>query len=1140
MHQRILLLLLCTGLFAPISQGQTTVIYDPDETDSTPHDTTGNPLTLSVVSGSATQSGALSGTGNVTKSGAGTLTLTGTHAYTGDTYVNGGSLGIDGVNGAISDTTRIYVGFSSDGTLSITNGGEVTPSSFVELGHSSGVTGTLNIEGANSQLTTGYYLDVGFDGNGTLNITNGGSLTTSSFARLGVNATGVGTGLVSGTGSEFNVAAQLELGTYGNGTLTIADGGTVTAQALHFDRLVTGSGTLNLNDGGTLVITSSGGIENYGTTGDATLNLSGGTLQAASTSWSTTVAATLTNNTTVNTNGVSIALNGDLSGTGGLAKIGAGTLTLGGTNIYDGGTSVTGGLIEFSALSALGTGTITLDGGGLRWGSGTATDVSARLTAIGAGGGTFDTNGNNVTLATGLTGTGAVTKQGNGVLSFTGTNSYEGGTTVTGGLIEFSALGDFGTGNVTLNGGGLRWASSITTDISSRLTAIGSAGGTFDTNGNDVILATGITSTGNLTKQGVGALTLSGTNTLTNVAINGGSLDLTSGATINASGWISFADASGSSGSGNITDATLNTGTTLYLGYNGASTLTIGSGGTVTAATLDLAATANGNATLNLDTGGILQVGGTEGITAGNGTVALNLSGGTIKLTSSDFTTYVGATLTGTTTINTNGLNGGFYGPLSGNGGFTKHGSGILTVTNSNTYSGTVTVDAGTLLVNTAPDLGTGNGDVTVNAGAALAAATSLEFARNISVNGTDAVIVSPNHLEVGSAGDGAMTISNGGLVGSGTTTTLAYYGSDTGTIDVTGTNSFLYAQTALRVGYGGTGTLSIGSGGTANARNLIIAAQSGSNGTINLNTGGTLKVGGTDGIAGGDGTGTFNFAGGTLKVGGDARVSAAPASDSIDLTNLPTEIGNVIADNTPQVGDTGLTTSVAMTLTHASTIDTNGSAASLSGILSGTGSLTKAGDGTLTLANANTYSGTTSVNAGTLVVNGSLANTAVTIADGATLGGSGSIAGLTTIGSGATLAPGNFPGTITFSAGLTFDAGAILDFQLGTVSDLIAVTGGTLTGPSSGTVTLNLSDSGGFGAGTYTLFDYTSATLSDFDVADFALGSTIAGYDYSFNLTGSALQLVAATSAVPEPSTYAAIFGALALGLTACRKRRK
>ena len=100
---------------------------------------------------------------------------------------------------------------------------------------------------------------------------------------------------------------------------------------------------------------------------------------------------------------------------------------------------------------------ITLNGGGLQWAAGTTTDISSRL-ALGAAGATFDTNGNNVTFATGLTGAGGITKAGAGMLTLGATNTYAGGTTVTGGLINFTAAGNFGSGQITLNGGGLRWA----------------------------------------------------------------------------------------------------------------------------------------------------------------------------------------------------------------------------------------------------------------------------------------------------------------------------------------------------------------------------------------------------------------------------------------------------------------------------------------------------------------------------------------------------------------------------------------------------------------------------------------------------------------------------------------------------------
>lgn len=118
--------------------------------------------------------------------------------------------------------------------------------------------------------------------------------------------------------------------------------------------------------------------------------------------------------------------------------------------------------------------------------------------------------------------------------------------------------------------------------------------------------------------------------------------------------------------------------------------------------------------------------------------------------------------------------------------------------------------------------------------------------------------------------------------------------------------------------------------------------------------------------------------------------------------------------------------------------------------------------------------------------------------------------------------------------------SGSVLDFELGTASDQIVLVGGSLTRPGTiGGVTLNLFNSGGFAAGTYTLINYTSAVASSGCAANsFALGSTIPGYTYNLSLSGNSLQLTA-TSAIPEPSTYAALASLAALGLAVWRHRR-
>ncbi len=228
--------------------------------------------------------------------------------------------------------------------------------------------------------------------------------------------------------------------------------------------------------------------------------------------------------------------------------------------------------------------------------------------------------------------------------------------------------------------------------------------------------------------------------------------------------------------------------------------------------------------------------------------------------------------------------------------------------------------------------------------------------------------------------------------------------------------------------------------------------------------------------------------------------------------------------------------------------------------ILTGTAGLSKAytDTSTFTISSASTYTGDTGISYGTLKLGagGSITGSRIitigfdatfdvadvpggySLVSGQSLNGAGSVAGALTVGAGATLTNRN--GTPTFTGGLALNDGATLNFNLGSGIGLIAVSGSSLTGPSSGAITLNLSDDGDFAADTaYTLFDFTGATLAGFDLADFTLGTAPLGYDYSIEFNGNTLQLTAVASSVPEPATAALGFGSAALVAVLVRRRR-
>ncbi|MBM0106344.1 autotransporter domain-containing protein [Steroidobacter sp. S1-65] len=243
-----------------------------------------------------------------------------------------------------------------------------------------------------------------------------------------------------------------------------------------------------------------------------------------------------------------------------------------------------------------------------------------------------------------------------------------------------------------------------------------------------------------------------------------------------------------------------------------------------------------------------------------------------------------------------------------------------------------------------------------------------------------------------------------------------------------------------------------------------------------------------------------FNAGGGVIDTEADLTLtSSLQGTGSLTKRGAATLIisstfniysgGTVIEDGTVQFGNGGPGFNTAIpangNITNDGVLAFNYSAArAYNNLISGTGSVIQRGTGAMTLAGNNTYTGATNVDAGALLINGdqSAATGLVTVANGATLGGSGIIGGAVTVADGGHLAPGNSPGTLTMGA-LTLSSGSVLDFELGeanavggTYNDLINVNGDLTL---DGTLNVALSAGGTYGAGIYRLINYTG-TLTD------------------------------------------------------------
>lgn len=513
----------------------------------------------------------ISGTGNLTKTGTGTLTLGGNNAsYTGEVAINGGTvalttlpglsaqndvnvaagttLDISAVPRLSGDAAPVQIGeLSGSGTISVGNNALVTnigtgattafSGTLIATNHSwdsSGLDSSLRKFGAGTLVIDGMTADIGnvYVAQGALSQTS--DTTSIVYLAVGSSATAVeaNNSRLNVSGGALNIAESLSVGDWGGyGTLS-QTGGTVTITTGCDD--LSHCASLNVgNQGGTGTYDISGGTlsllggshaigRNSGNnpTSSGELNISGDALVELSPYGETRgflVIGDRDPGTQANSTGV-------INQTGGILRIAnASDLNLGGygsgTYNLDGGTLEIGGA-SLKGLYGGGGGTGSYDfnlGGGTIKVIGTALTTAVNAELVDGTNSTIDTNGFGATWSGVLSGTGNLIKAGAGTLTLSGAHTYEGITTINAGTLSVGASTNFGTGGLVFNGGTLAATGDASTGQSVTLQA---GGGTFDVaDVNETLTISGaggagttITGAGGLTKVGAGTLSLNVTN----------------------------------------------------------------------------------------------------------------------------------------------------------------------------------------------------------------------------------------------------------------------------------------------------------------------------------------------------------------------------------------------------------------------------------------------------------------------------------------------------------------------------------------------------------------------------------------------------------------------------------------------------
>jgi len=996
----------------------------------------------------------------VVKDGAGTLVLNGSNAYAGGTFITDGTLQV--ASGAGLGIGRVEM--SGISTLAVTG-----TTSFKQ-NFSLAQTPTVSIAAGQNATFAGVVGDNIDVPGASLTVTGGGTMT---LANAGNSYTG-GTTVIGN--STVSIGADGALGA-GAAGVTLGD--------------ATSAGTISFRNNSA-----------FTTDRSFTLGAGGGIFDTAGTA--------------------AIDVDGSISGSGGLAKTGTGTLTLFGANSYTGATHVAAGVLRAGVADAFNTnGAMQLDAGATLDLNGQAQTVGSLLGggSVTLGAATFTTGGDGTsTLFSGaMSGTGDLVKTGAGTLTLTGANTYSGGTTVSGGTLA-------GTTD-SLQGAILNNARVV-----------------FDQAANG-IYAGNMNGTGALVKSGAGVVALTGANTYSGgTTVDGGTLAGTAtslqGNILNNAVVQFDQNAAGIfAGVMNGTGALVKSGTgTLTLtGANSYTGGTLISGGTLAGDTASIQGNIVDNAQLVFNQAADGVFGGTI---AGSGSLTKTGAG---TLTLSGVSAYTGGTTVSAGTLAGTSLSlqgtiqddaavvfnqnfaGVFGGSIAGTGSVTKSGFGALFLAGANTYSGGTIVSGGSLIGTTASL----QGGIQNNAQVVFSQNTNGTYAGAMSGTGSlvklgagTLTLSGANSYSGGTAiaGGGAVAVATDAALGAATGGVSLGDAASAGTLTFTNSGLFSSAR-AFQVAAGG------GVFNTIGASPVTIGGAVTGTGSLTKTGDGVLVLSGANSY-----TGATTVAAGTLRAGGANVFGGTTAlfvstGTALDLNGFNQSIASIGGTGSILLGSGALTTGG------------DGSSSVFGGTISGAGRLVKTGGGTLVLTGANTYGGGTEVSSGALVGNttslqGNIFNNALVQFDqnnDGTYGGSMS-------GSGALAKTG--AGTLTLSGNNTYSGGTIINggSVIGTASSLrgFIVNNAQLTlgGSADGTFSGTLAGTGRVtktGTGTLTLngtqsmsglFSVSQGTLAVTGIFAGSLDVASGAALRANGLVAGSLNLAGSLFAVPPPGT--------------------